>query len=274
MMAAPRSSPALFNLCRINGEASRPRASSVRGTSASLAWRLHARASKVKLMRVVTLSAVVFALILISNLLGAIRDTGGIAPAVLNFTGVIAVGSVAWFFALTTLPSGTSDPGAQLPGSALVGLGLAVLLWLVHVYLPNKIARSADRLGSAAATVSTLGFFFFFGRLITSAFVLNAVIYERYGSLSQVVFGLPGARAVPRRWPKVATFFALDGAQPREVGVGTGADEPDGPSDTEVLLAALSGTELVDDVSARAASDEMPASEVTAAEAARPVTEE
>jgi hypothetical protein len=215
----------------------------VLGTSAGLAWRLHARASKVKPIRVVMLSGVVFSLILVSSLLGALRDSGGVGTAVFGMAGGMAVGAVAWFFALLSLPAGTNDPGAQLPGAALVGVGMGILLWLVHVYLPNKIARSADRLGSAAATVSTLGFFFFFGRLLTSSFVLNAVIYERYGSLSQVLFGLPGVRAIPRKWPKVAAFFALDGAHETNVEM-TGEDGD--ASEAERLIAAFTGTDLVE----------------------------
>jgi hypothetical protein len=217
-----------------------------------LAWRLHARASKVKPIRVVMLSGVVFSLILVSSLLGALRDSGGVGTAVFGMAGGMAVGAVAWFFALLSLPAGTNDPGAQLPGAALVGVGMGILLWLVHVYLPNKIARSADRLGSAAATVSTLGFFFFFGRLLTSSFVLNAVIYERYGSLSQVLFGLPGVRAIPRKWPKVATFFALDGAHETNVEM-TGEDGD--ASEAERLIAAFTGTDLVETEAPAASGD-------------------
>lgn len=213
----------------------------VLGTSAGLAWRLHVKDTKVKPARVLMLTAVVFALVVANSVLGAIRDVGGIGTALLGLTGGFTVAAVAWFFAMVTLPSGTTDPGAQLPGAALVGVGMTVLLWLVRVYLPDKIARASDRLGSAAATVSTLGFFFFFGRLLTSSFVLSAVIYERYGSLSQLVFGLPGVRAIPKRWPRVATYFALDGAPPRK-----GAEQITSPdvSEADRLVAALTGVEI------------------------------
>jgi hypothetical protein len=243
----------------------------VLGTSAALAWRLHARAGKVKPVRVLMLSGVVFSLILISSLLSALRDSGGVGTAMVGLTGSIAVGAVAWFFALLTLPSGTNDPGAQLPGAALVGVFMAILLWLVHVYLPNKIARASDRLGPAAATVSTLGFFFFFGRLLTSSFVLNAVIYERYGSLSQVVFGLPGLRAIPKKWPRVATFFALDGAPKAE------SHDDDGDygevSDGDRLVAAFTATDLVERSDVASEADAAP-SEEAAAPGAGPVAEQ
>ena len=43
----------------------------------------------------------------------------------------------------------------------------------------------------------TLGWFFIIGRAIAFAFELNAVIYERFGSITTAVFSLPvppGAR--------------------------------------------------------------------------------
>jgi hypothetical protein len=36
------------------------------------------------------------------------------------------------------------------------------------------------------------------------------VIYERYGSISEVIFGLPLLRRIPQKSPKVRTYFALD----------------------------------------------------------------
>ena len=40
--------------------------------------------------------------------------------------------------------------------------------------------------------------------------VLNAVVFERFGSISQFVFELPLIERIPARFPKVATFFDLD----------------------------------------------------------------
>jgi hypothetical protein len=38
---------------------------------------------------------------------------------------------------------------------------------------------------------------------------LNAVIYDRYGSISQVIFSLPVLRILARRSPQVRRFFGL-----------------------------------------------------------------
>jgi hypothetical protein len=92
----------------------------------------------------------------------------------------------------------------------MVGLFFASLQWFMQSYLPNRVARTSDTLGDLATVVAALGNFFFIGRLMSSSFVLTAVIYERYGSISEVIFGLPLLRRIPQKSPKVRTYFALD----------------------------------------------------------------
>jgi uncharacterized BrkB/YihY/UPF0761 family membrane protein len=112
-----------------------------------------------------------------------------------------------------TLPRRTTDPGALLPGVILVAVAFAGLSWFMHIYLPDKIERMSDTYGSLAISVATLGYFFSIGRLLAGAFTLNAVVFERFGSVSHSVFAVPGLRAIPKRWPVVARYFDLDGAQ-------------------------------------------------------------
>ena len=38
---------------------------------------------------------------------------------------------------------------------------------------------------------------------------VNAVVYERFGSISQFVFSLPVLRVLPRRWEWFRRFFQL-----------------------------------------------------------------
>ena len=44
--------------------------------------------------------------------------------------------------------------------------------------------------------------------------VLNPVIYERYGSVSRLVFSLPLLRIVAQRWARLRPFFDLDQHRP------------------------------------------------------------
>jgi hypothetical protein len=87
-----------------------------------------------------------------------------------------------------------------------------------------------DTYGDLAVTLAVLGNLFILGRLMTASFTFVAVTYERFGSLSQMLFDLPVVRRLPRRYPKIAAFFSLEGAEPRaqpsEVEVDTGVGSP------------------------------------------------
>ncbi len=130
------------------------------------------------------------------------------------------------------LPRGTTDPGAVLPGAVLMGVGFAILQWFMQIYLPAKIARTTDTMGSLATTVATLGYFFFIGRLMSATFVVNAIVFQRWGSISRVVFSLPGLRRLPARSPKLERFFDLaPGEDVVESSDETTHSEPSGPFD-------------------------------------------
>ena len=50
---------------------------------------------------------------------------------------------------------------------------------------------------------------------MTASFVVTAVTYERFGSLSEVIFALPFVRRLPRRYPWLAEFFSLESRRHR-----------------------------------------------------------
>jgi uncharacterized BrkB/YihY/UPF0761 family membrane protein len=76
-------------------------------------------------------------------------------------------------------------------------------------YLPGRIDRASQLYGAIGATIVTLGWFFILGRGIVLAMELNAAIYERYGSISRVVFSLPFFRVLARKSARVRRFFGL-----------------------------------------------------------------
>jgi hypothetical protein len=65
-------------------------------------------------------------------------------------------------------------------------------------------------MGSLGFTVATLGYMFVIGRLMAASLMLNAVVWERLGSVSGLVFSLPVLRRLPARSPRLASFFDLD----------------------------------------------------------------
>ena len=182
----------------------------VLATSAAVSWQLPSGRVKQRLVAVLSLIAVFFASVFASSVFSRLRDDSGVALSAVVWMAVLASFAVAWFIAMLTLPRGTHDPGALLPGAILFGVGYTALQWFMQLYLPRKIERTSDTFGQLATTVASLGNFFFLGRLMSATFVFSAVLYEQHGSLSSVLFGLPGVRRLPQRFPALRDFFALD----------------------------------------------------------------
>lgn len=190
----------------------------VLATGSTSAWQMPPASAKLGTRAIVALSALLFAIITMSAVLDKVRDIGGVAISFVGWVGVFAIVMMGWFLLALTLPRPTSDPGAVLPGVMLVALGFTVLQWFMQFYLPRKIEESSDTLGDLSSTVAALGYFFFVGRLIAASMVVSAVVYERWGSISNQVFDLPGIRRLSARWPRLRAYFD----QP-----AIGDDEPD-----------------------------------------------
>ena len=78
-----------------------------------------------------------------------------------------------------------------------------------QLYLPGRFERASQLYGAIGTTVVTLGWFFIIGRTIVLAMAINAVVYERFGSISQFVFSLPVLRALPGGGTWFRRFFQL-----------------------------------------------------------------
>jgi uncharacterized BrkB/YihY/UPF0761 family membrane protein len=178
-----------------------------------LAWRLpmRRRAS----VRVIAATIGLLAGIgVLSAVVNRIRQEAGIAVAGASFAAVLVIYVVGALVLSSLLPRPTSDPGVLLPGAALVGLTVTGLQAFSQLYLPDRFSRASELYGAIGATVVTLGWFFIAGRAMVLANALNAAIYERFGSITSFVFGLPLLRAVPRKWPWLRRRFDLPEPQP------------------------------------------------------------
>lgn len=144
-------------------------------------------------------------------------------------TSLLAVGvayAAAWFTVSLLLPRATSDPSALFPGAALAGLVIAGLQWFTQLYLPDRLAQASALYGSFGVAVATLGTFFLLGRVLVVASVVNAVIWERFGSIASLVFGLPGLRRLARRG-SIARFFDLDPPEAEQAAPGSAPSSAD-----------------------------------------------
>ena len=178
-------------------------------SASCLAWRLPVR-TRASARVIGAIVGLLFGIGLVSTVINRVRTDLGVAVAGVSFLVAFAIYAVAWLLLSMLLPRATNDPGALLPGALLVGATLVGMQAISQLYLPDRLDRASQLYGAIGTTIVTLGWFFFLGRAIVLAMSVDAVIYERFGSISQFVFSLPLVRALPRRWPWIGRFFGLD----------------------------------------------------------------
>jgi uncharacterized BrkB/YihY/UPF0761 family membrane protein len=176
--------------------------------SSSLAWsaRGNVTAGARALAAIV---GVVSSLILVSFAINRVRDEAGTAAAGFSFGAGFVVYVVLIAVLMSTLPRGTTDPGADLPGAAVVATVIVGMQMFSQLYIPGKVADASDLYGGVGIAVVALGWLFIFGRSLSFAFSVNAALFERFGSLSTPIFALPVLRVVPRHSRRIREYFAL-----------------------------------------------------------------
>ncbi|HZX54995.1 MAG TPA: YhjD/YihY/BrkB family envelope integrity protein [Ilumatobacteraceae bacterium] len=178
-------------------------------TTSCLTWRLPIT-SKASVKVIGGVVGVIAAIGLMATIINRIREHLGIGVAGLSFIGAMAFYAIAWTAVSLMLPRGTSDPGALLPGSAIVAVTIAAMQAVSQLYLPSKMSHASSLYGAIGTTIVTLGWFFIFGRAVVFGMVMNAVIYDRFGSISQAVLSLPVVRILPRKSAWIRKFFDVD----------------------------------------------------------------
>jgi len=177
--------------------------------ASAAAWRLPLSGSRASLRTAGVVAGLICGMAVIAILVNRVREDLGLEVAGLAFVPALLIYGLAWLGVSMMLPRGTQDPGALLPGSLLVALTITVMNAISEFYLPDRLDRASQLYGTIGTTIVTLGWFFILGRAIMLAMELNATIYERYGSISQVVFSLPFFRVLARKSARVRRFFGL-----------------------------------------------------------------
>jgi uncharacterized BrkB/YihY/UPF0761 family membrane protein len=157
-------------------------------------------------------AGLVCAIGVIAILINRVRESLGLGVASVSFVPALLIYAIAWLGVSLFLPRATQDPGALVPGAVLVALTITVMHAVSEFYLPDRLDRASQLYGVFGTTVATLGWFFFLGRAVIISMELNAAVYDRYGSVSQVVFSLPVLRTIARRSSRIRRFLDLTDA--------------------------------------------------------------
>lgn len=181
--------------------------------SSSLAWRTGGKvtASLRVLSSVVGIAA---GIAVVAALLNRLRSDTSVVLLPVSLTGAFVLYLVMWVVLMLALPRGTTDPGAALPGAVIPAAALTGMQAVSQLYLPGRFEDASSLYGGIGVAIVSLGWFFILGRSASLAFAVNAVVFERYGSVSRLIFALPLLRRLPRHWAWFRGYFGLEDAQP------------------------------------------------------------
>ncbi|MET0580305.1 MAG: YhjD/YihY/BrkB family envelope integrity protein, partial [Ilumatobacteraceae bacterium] len=174
-----------------------------------LAWRLP-MSSKASVRVIGSVVGLVVGMGIVATIINRIARNVGDGVTGLSFIAVFALYGAGWVLLSGLLPRPTSDPGVLLPGAAIVGASLTGLQAVSQLYLPGRFSHASELYGAIGATIVILGWFFIAGRIMVLSMAVDAAVFERFGSVSDVVFALPVVRILPRRWPWFRRAFDLD----------------------------------------------------------------
>jgi uncharacterized BrkB/YihY/UPF0761 family membrane protein len=183
--------------------------SKVMVASSSLAWRL-SPTTKASVRVIGALVGLIAGIGLLAVLVNRVREEFGVAVAGVSFLAVFVGYVLGWLAISMLLPRATNDPGVLLPGAVLVGGTITGMQIVSQMYLPDRFGRASQLYGAVGTTIVTLGWFFIAGRAMVAAMCLNAIVHERFGTISRLVFSLPILRSLARRSAWVRRFFKLD----------------------------------------------------------------
>jgi uncharacterized BrkB/YihY/UPF0761 family membrane protein len=174
-----------------------------------LAWQLPVR-TKASPKVMGAIAGLIAGIALVSTLVNRLRDNG-IAVAGFSFLMGFVFYAIAWLVLCMLLPRREhTDPSALLPGAVLIAATLTGMQAVSQIYLPGKFSHASELYGAIGITIVTLGWFFILGRMMMFSMSVDAVIYERFGSITQFVFSLPILRLLPRKSPRLRKLFGLE----------------------------------------------------------------
>jgi uncharacterized BrkB/YihY/UPF0761 family membrane protein len=134
------------------------------------AWRLTRPAGMTSVRTVGVVIAVIAVIAIVATVIRLVQDASGVI----------------------VLPRATRDPSALLPGALLVGAIFAALGWVSQFYLVPRLESGSEALGGIGIAGVILGWLFIASRIMVGSLAVNAVLYERLGSVLGLLLALPG----------------------------------------------------------------------------------
>ena len=162
--------------------------------ASATAWGLPRPSGLTSVRAVGVVIGLVAAVAVLASILRLVQADAHVVVVATSIVTIFALYSLVWFALTLVLPRATRDPSSLLPGAALTGATFALLGWVSQFYLIPRLESGSELLGGMGVTAVALGWMFFASRIMVASLVVNAVLYERYGSFLDLLLSLPGLR--------------------------------------------------------------------------------
>lgn len=158
------------------------------------AWRIPRPSGMTSVRAVGVVIGLVAVVVVLATVLRLVQANANVIVVATSIVAIFAAYAAAWFTLTLVLPRATRDPSSLLPGALLTGLTFALLGWVSRFYLVPRVESGSEFLGGLGITAVVLGWLFFASRIMVASLAFNAVLYEAYGSLLDLLLSLPGLR--------------------------------------------------------------------------------
>jgi membrane protein len=173
------------------------------------AWCLSADEAKLTSKTRVTgaLTGMIAGLGILAIIVNRIRQSAGVVGGSATLLTAALVYMGAWLVVSLLLPRGRADRSALLPGALFVGVSVAVAQGVIQFLIPGRVSHASQLYGAIGIVIVTLSWFFLLGRLFVASFAIDAVVWERFGSLTTLLLRSKRLRKELERHPRVLTFL-------------------------------------------------------------------
>ena len=145
----------------------------------ALIWRTRAGKTPKPTRAALVLIGLVTAAMVVSALIGKLRGQSLVLGLIATLL-FVAVPFGAWLFVSTHLPHPDDVPlSALVPGAAFFGLGVEALHVITVYWIARVVESKTDTYGAIGFALGLLLWAYIFGRLITTAAVINETLWSR-----------------------------------------------------------------------------------------------
>ena len=143
-----------------------------------LIWRVH-RVMPAGLVPRLTLIGLTLAASALGVALNDLRNSSGVAGAVLAVLVVTALSFALWWWVSWKLPHAPAPPRALVPGALLMAIGADVLNLLTTYWIGHLVARKTSTYGAVGIALAVLLWVYILGRIMVGSAGLNAALWYR-----------------------------------------------------------------------------------------------